>query len=593
MQNIRNFSIIAHVDHGKSTLSDRLLEFTHTIPERKMKNQYLDTLDIERERGITIKLQTRRMEYNGFIFNLIDTPGHVDFSSEVKRSLRATDGAILLVDAVSGIGAQSISHYLEAIDLGIKIIPVLNKIDVKNINIDKRVDEIVDIFGFSKDEIIFISAKTGENINKLINKIISDIPSPMGDKNSGFRGYVFDAFFDDYRGVVLLVKIVDGSVSVDDTIYFRSNNRGFKVTSVGFIKDKFEEVKLVSSGDICFIAITSKSIQDVVVEDTVLKNRTLPSIFKFEKPKSMVFSNVYPTDTRETDDFKIAIEKFALTDYAFEYLKISNDIFGFGYRCGFLGILHLEVFKERMLNEFGIDILTTYPSVEYQVFLKDGSKKVITDALDFDDTHSLILEVKEPFLSLDIIVDNLYFNTIISFVLSKRGKFRNSYILNSSSLNITYVNLNFEIPLSSILTDFFGELKSISSGSASMDYSLIGFKSTEVSRVDFFVNKSIIKPLSMIVFKDNAESIANLYTEKLSVLIPRSQFNIPVQGSVDGKIIARCDVKPYRKDVTQKLYGGDPTRRMKLLEKQKKGKKRLKNFGNIDLPTDIFIKMYS
>ncbi|MCL4392648.1 translation elongation factor 4 [Patescibacteria group bacterium] len=593
MQNVRNFSIIAHVDHGKSTLSDRLLEFTNTIPKRKMKAQYLDTLDTERDRGITIKLQTRRMEYKGYILNLIDTPGHVDFSSEVIRSLRASEGALLLVDATSGIGAQSISHYLEAINLGIKIIPVLNKIDVKTVNIDDRINEIMDVFGFKRDEILMISAKRGDGIESLLEKIISDIPSPKGDINGSFRGYVFDAFFDEFRGTVLLVKVVDGTLSVSDTIYFHSNGKSFKVMSMGFIKDQFVSSSKVKAGDVCFITTSAKLIKDIIVEDTILTDIKGEALFNFEKPKSMVFSNIYPTDPLQINNFKFAIDKFSLTDYAFEYSPISNDVFGFGYKCGFLGILHLEVFKERMFNEFGIDIFVTYPSVEYQFFLKDGSSKVVTEAVDISEIYPSIVKVKEPFLSLDIIVDNQYYQDIISFVLQKRGVFRNSYILNSSSLNRVYVNINFTIPLSSILMDFFGELKSISSGSASMDYSFLEFRDTEVSFVNFFVNKNIIKPLSMIVYKDNAFNIATLYTEKLASLIPRAQFNIPVQGSVNSKIVARSDVKPYRKDVTQKLYGGDPTRRAKLLEKQKKGKKKMKNFGTIDLPTDIFVKMYS
>ena len=592
MPNIRNFSIIAHVDHGKSTLSDRLLEFTNTVPKREMKEQYLDSLDTERERGITIKLQTRRMEYEGYILDLIDTPGHVDFSSEVLRSLKASEGALLLIDAVSGLQAQSISHYLSAIDLGIKIIPVLNKIDVQNININDRLNEINNVFGFDRDEILLASAKRGDGINTIIDKIISDIPSPKGNIDGNFRGYVFDGFRDEYRGTILLVKVVDGTLAVGNMIYFHSNGKSFKVLDLGYIQDQFISKDKVFAGEVCFVSVSAKDIHDIVVEDTILKNLNDKVLFKFMKPQSMVFSNVYPTDPQDISIFKSAIEKFALTDYAFVYTPLSNDIFGFGYKCGFLGILHLEVFKERIFNEFGIDIFTTYPSVEYEFFFKDGTSKLVTEAHDID-IFKNIINVREPCLSLDIIVDNIYFKDILAFVLSRRGIFKNSSLVHSSSLNKAYVNINFEIPLSSILIDFFGTLKSISSGSASMDYSLRGSMDTEVSRIDFFVNKNIIKPLSMIVFKDNALSLVNQYTEKLADLIPKAQFNIPVQGSIDGKIVARKDVKPYRKDVTQKLYGGDPTRRAKLLEKQKKGKKRMKNFGNIDLPTDLFIKIYS
>lgn len=592
MPNIRNFSIIAHVDHGKSTLSDRLLEFTNTVPKREMKEQYLDSLDTERERGITIKLQTRRMEYEGYILDLIDTPGHVDFSSEVLRSLKASEGALLLIDAVSGLQAQSISHYLSAIDLGIKIIPVLNKIDVQNININDRLNEINNVFGFDRDEILLASAKRGDGINTIIDKIISDIPSPKGNIDGNFRGYVFDGFRDEYRGTILLVKVVDGTLAVGNMIYFHSNGKSFKVLDLGYIQDQFISKDKVFAGEVCFVSVSAKDIHDIVVEDTILKNLNDKALFKFMKPQSMVFSNVYPTDPQDISIFKSAIEKFALTDYAFVYTPLSNDIFGFGYKCGFLGILHLEVFKERIFNEFGIDIFTTYPSVEYEFFFKDGTSKLVTEAHDID-IFKNIINVREPCLSLDIIVDNIYFKDILAFVLSRRGIFKNSSLVHSSSLNKAYVNINFEIPLSSILIDFFGTLKSISSGSASMDYSLRGSMDTEVSRIDFFVNKNIIKPLSMIVFKDNALSLVNQYTEKLADLIPKAQFNIPVQGSIDGKIVARKDVKPYRKDVTQKLYGGDPTRRTKLLEKQKKGKKRMKNFGNIDLPTDLFIKIYS
>ncbi len=594
---IRNFSIIAHVDHGKSTLSDKLLEYTNTISKRDLKDQFLDNLELERERGITIKLQTIRMEYKGYVLNLIDTPGHVDFQGEVARSLRASDGAILLIDASGGIEAQTIGNYLQAIELDIPVIPVLNKVDIKGIDIDKVLAEIKGILGFNREDIVFTSGKTGVGVEKLIDTIIEKIPPPkcdiLKDKDpKNFRGFVFDSFFDEYQGVILLVRVVDGILKKGDTIYFCSKKKAMQVLSLGYVRGKLDYQNEVHTGDVCFITTGIKYVKDVVVQDTIVKNITAKPIFEFAKPKSMVFASIYPTDAADIDNFKDAISKLALNDFSLDITPITNEILGFGYKCGFLGLLHADVIKERLEMEYNVSIFMSIPSVEYHVTYNDHTEEQITSPTEISD-FSKIINIKEPYVSMDIVASQQYFNRIISFISSKRGIFINSTFSKDKSVNIERVIITINLPLSSLIFNFFDDLKSLTSGDASMDYSLIGFFDTEVSRVDFIVNHELIEPLAMLVHKDKALEIALLYCSKLKDLIPRTQFSIPIQASINGKIVAREDVKAFRKDVTQKLYGGDPTRRMKLLEKQKKGKKRTKRFGKVDIPSDVFIKLYT
>ncbi len=589
---IRNFSIIAHVDHGKSTLSDKLLEYTHTISKRDLKDQFLDNLELERERGITIKLQTIRMEYKGYTLNLIDTPGHVDFQGEVARSLKASDGAILLIDASGGIEAQTIGNYLQAIELNIPVIPVLNKVDIKGIDIDRVLAEIKAILGFNKEDIIFTSGKTGIGIDKLINAIIEKIPQPLCDVSKNFRGFVFDSFFDEYQGVILLVKVVDGILKKGDTIYFCSKKKPMQVLSLGYVRGKLDPQNEVHAGDVCFVTTGIKYVKDVVVQDTIVKNIQDKPIFEISKPKSMVFASIYPVDAADIDNFKDAVLKLSLNDYSLDVTPVTNEILGFGYKCGFLGLLHADVVKERLEIEYNVSIFMSIPSVEYHVTYSDYTEADITSPTEISD-FSKIINIKEPYVSMDIIASQQYFNKIVSFISSKRGVFINSTFSQNKSVNIERVIITINLPLSSLIFNFFDDLKSLTSGDASMDYSLIGFFDTEVVRVDFLVNHELIEPLSMLIHKDKALEVALQYCTKLKDLIPRTQFSIPIQASINGKIVAREDVKAFRKDVTQKLYGGDPTRRMKLLEKQKKGKKRTKRFGKVDIPSDVFIKLYT
>ena len=592
MDKIRNFSIIAHVDHGKSTLSDKLIEFTHTVASRDLKDQYLDNMDLERERGITIKLQTIRMEYKGYTLNLIDTPGHVDFSGEVDRSLMASDGALLLVDVMGGIEAQTLGNYLKAIDLNIPVIPILNKVDIDNADIEGSIDAIVNILGFDREDIILSSGKTGIGIDKVLDAIIDKIPSPNGDINKNFRGFIFDSFFDEYRGVVLLVKILDGSVSISDKLYFSSNSTEITVLDLGYIKESFISEKTASVGEVVYIATGLKSIKDVVIKDTLVKDLASEPLFKITEEKSMVFSSIYPIEASDIEKFRDSVEKLSINDASFSYSPISNSILGFGYRCGFLGLLHMDIIKERLLREYNIDIFISFPSVEYKMVIKDTYKEVfISQAQDLLDI-ALIDHIEEPFVRVDIIAPKTYFGVIMEFVLSKRGEFINSSFYNSS-VNVERTLFNFDIPLSSVIYNFFDELKSITSGQASMDYSFTGFRVSDIRRLDFLINHEAVDPLSILIHANEAERQAREYVSKMKDIIPRKNFAIAIQASLDGKVIAREDVKPFRKDVTQKLYGGDPTRRMKLLEKQKKGKKRSLMFGRVEIPSDLFIQLYS
>jgi GTP-binding protein LepA len=592
MDKIRNFSIIAHVDHGKSTLSDKLIEFTHTVSLRDLKDQYLDNMDLERERGITIKLQTIRMEYKGYTLNLIDTPGHVDFSGEVDRSLMASDGALLLVDVMGGIEAQTLGNYLKAIDLNIPVIPILNKIDIDNADIEGSIDAIINILGFEREEIILSSGKTGLGIENILDSIIEKIPAPSGDINKSFRGFIFDSFFDEYRGVVLLVKILDGSVSISDKLYFSSNSTEITVLDLGYIKESFISEKNASVGEVVYIATGLKSIKDVVIKDTLVKDLSSKPLFKITEEKSMVFSSIYPLEASDIEKFRDSVEKLSINDASFSYTPISNSILGFGYRCGFLGLLHMDIIKERLLREYNIDIFVSFPSVEYKIVLKDTLQEVlISQAQDLLDL-SLIDHIEEPFVKVDIIAPKIYFGVIMEFVLSKRGEFINSSFYNSS-VNVERTLFNFDIPLSSVIYNFFDELKSITSGQASMDYSFSGFRISDIKRLDFLINHEIVDPLSILIHANEAEKESRKYVSKMKDIIPRKNFSIAIQASLDGKVIAREDVKPFRKDVTQKLYGGDPTRRMKLLEKQKKGKKKSLMFGRVEIPSDLFIQLYS
>lgn len=590
MDKIRNFSVIAHVDHGKSTLSDRLLEFTNTVEKRNMKTQFLDSLSVERERGITIKLRTVRMQYKGYTLNLIDTPGHVDFSSEVLRSLQACEGAILLIDVTGGIEAQTIGNFLNALSLNLDIIPVLNKVDVANIDIDARLSQIHEILGFSKDEILKTSGKTGLGVYDLLDSIIAKI-SPPKLTQSSFRGFVFDSFYDHHLGEIILVKVTDGTISRGDVVYFHSSSLPIKVIDLGYLTPEYTFVDSVSTGEVCFLVTKVKSIKDIAVKDTLVKDTSSLPVFKYERVKSMIFSSFFPLDRNDTEKFKEAIEKLGLNDFAFEYSPVNSIALGFGYKCGFLGILHMEVVSQRLSEEYGVEVFVSSPTVEYKLKLKDEEEVVISNPLDFNNNMG-IDEISEPYIKLEILSPQECMGSIIDLVVSKRGVFINSEFKEGISQEIKMAFLSFEMPLSSLITDFYDKLQMITSGRGSMDYSFIGYRASDIVRVDFLVNKEMVEPLSMLCDRSSATRVAASICSRLKNLIPKSQFTIAIQAVIEGKITAREDISSFRKDVTAKLYGGDPTRRMKLLEKQKKGKARAKTFGKVEIPQDVFVKIY-
>ena len=583
-EKIRNFSIIAHIDHGKSTLADRILELTGALDKRQMQDQILDNMDLERERGITIKLNAVQLEYKGYLLHLIDTPGHVDFSYEVSRSLAACEGAILVVDAAQGIEAQTLANLYLALENDLTIIPVINKIDLPNADIPKVTAELESI-GFNADEIILTSAKSGIGIDKLVDAVIERIPSPKGNKNDKLRALIFDSYYDSYKGVVALIRIVSGKLKIGDKIKMMATGANYDIVEMGVHTPKEKACNELYAGEVGFISAAIKSIKDVKVGDTItLESDPAIEPLKGYKPmKPMVFCGIYPLETSKYNDLRDALDKLKLSDAALEYEPETSKALGFGFRCGFLGLLHMDIIEERIRREFNIDLIATSPSVIYEVTLTDRSVINIDSPIKLPD-RAFIADIKEPYIRTNIFTPSSYIGPIMELCQDKRGTY-----VNMEYLDQTRVNIHYEIPLSEIVYDFFDKLKSSTKGYASFDYELIGYKSSNLVKMDILLNGEVVDALSIIVHKDFAYNRGKALVESLRKIIPRQQFEVPIQASIGSKIIARADIKAVRKNVLAKCYGGDVSRKKKLLEKQKEGKKKMKQIGSVELPQEAFL----
>lgn len=584
---IRNFSIIAHIDHGKSTLADRILEYTGAIDKRQMKDQLLDSMDIERERGITIKLNAVRLNYNGYILNLIDTPGHVDFSYEVSRSLAACEGAVLVVDATQGIEAQTLANVYLALENNLEIIPVINKIDLPSADIPKVERELYDTFGFKSEEIIKVSAKTGAGIPELVSAIIERIPAPEDKKDDKLKCLIFDSYFDSYRGVVILVRVMSGTLTKKTKIRMMSSGISYDVVSLGYHTPFEKEVDSLSAGEVGFITGSIKSLESVKVGDTITDdNNPAEDILPGYKPmKPMVYCGIYPIESNKYPNLKEAIEKLKLNDASLTFEPESSSTLGFGFRMGFLGLLHLEIISERIEREFNIDIIATTPSVNYEINLTDGSTIYIDNPSMMPDKVK-IKEIKEPYIFTNILVPTEYIGPIMELCQDKRGIYKSTDYIDK-----TRVNIHYELPLSEIVYDFFDRLKSFTKGFASFDYEVIGYKASDLVKMDVLLNGEVVDALSLIVHKDFAYTRGRKMVDNLKNIIPRQLFEVPVQAVIGSKVIARSDIKAMRKDVLAKCYGGDITRKRKLLDKQKEGKKKMKTIGKVEIPSEAFLSI--
>ena len=584
---IRNFSIIAHIDHGKSTLADRILEYTGAIDKRQMKDQLLDSMDIERERGITIKLNAVRLNYNGYILNLIDTPGHVDFSYEVSRSLAACEGAVLVVDATQGIEAQTLANVYLALENNLEIIPVINKIDLPSADIPKVERELYDTFGFKSEEIIKVSAKTGAGIPELVSAIIERIPAPEDKKDDKLKCLIFDSYFDSYRGVVILVRVMSGTLTKKTKIRMMSSGISYDVVSLGYHTPFEKEVDSLSAGEVGFITGSIKSLESVKVGDTITDdNNPAEDILPGYKPmKPMVYCGIYPIESNKYPNLKEAIEKLKLNDASLTFEPESSSTLGFGFRMGFLGLLNLEIISERIEREFNIDIIATTPSVNYEINLTDGSTIYIDNPSMMPDKVK-IKEIKEPYIFTNILVPTEYIGPIMELCQDKRGIYKSTDYIDK-----TRVNIHYELPLSEIVYDFFDRLKSSTKGFASFDYEVIGYKASDLVKMDVLLNGEVVDALSLIVHKDFAYTRGRKMVDNLKNIIPRQLFEVPVQAVIGSKVIARSDIKAMRKDVLAKCYGGDITRKRKLLDKQKEGKKKMKTIGKVEIPSEAFLSI--
>ena len=588
-EKIRNFSIIAHIDHGKSTLADRILELTGALSKREMKDQILDNMDLERERGITIKLNAVKLNYHykgeDYIINLIDTPGHVDFSYEVSRSLAACEGAVLVVDAAQGIEAQTLANLYLAMEQDLKIIPVINKIDLPNADIPRVKKELMDVLGFREDEIILASGKTGEGVKDIIEAVIERIPAPVINLDKPTRALIFDSYFDSYKGVVLLVKVVDGKIKLGDTINLLASNSSFLVVELGRHTPREEKLMELKSGEVGFIAASIKDISSVSVGDTITtkENYVNEPIKGYKEMKPMVFSGIFPTESSKYDELKEALIKLKLNDAALKFEPEVSVALGFGFRIGFLGLLHMDVIITRIEREFNIGIIATSPSVVYEVYLSDGSM-VLVDAPSKMPDKTKIVSIKEPYIYTNIIAPSEYIGAIMELCQDKRGIYKRvDYI------DTTRVDVHYEIPLSEIVYDFYDRLKSSTKGYASFDYELCGYKESNLVKMDILLNGEVVDALSIIVHKDFAYNKGRAIVSKLQKLIPRQMFQIPIQASIGSKVIARENISAMRKNVLAKCYGGDVSRKRKLLEKQKEGKKRMKMVGAVEVPQEAFL----
>ena len=591
-KHIRNFCVVAHIDHGKSTLCDRILEKTGAVELRELQPQLLDDMDLERERGITVKLNAVNVTYKAkdgetYLFNLIDTPGHVDFTYEVSRSLGACEGALLVVDATQGVQAQTLANGYLAIDNGLKILPVVNKVDLPSADIERCQLELIDTLSIDPDDVIPVSAKTGVGVEELLEHIVKSLPAPSGDRTSPLQALIFDSKFDSYRGVIVLIRVFEGTIRVGDKIQFLSNGNVYQVTELGIRTPKEEKVDCLQAGEVGYLAASIKNIRDVQVGDTItLEGAQVEPRKGFRKTQPMVFAGLYPSDNKDFENLKAALEKLSLNDAALVYEPETSLALGSGFRCGFLGLLHMEVVQERLEDEFDLDIMCTAPSVVYEVTFTDGTSQFIQNPADFPKDRTKIKETKEPFADVNIMTPKDFVGNIMTLCQNRRGIYDNMVYIDE-----TRVELKYKMPLSEIVFDFFDRLKSISQGYASLDYVPIGYEKSDVERMDILLNGEAVDALTTIVFKGTAYYRARAVVDKLKDVIPKQQFEIPVQAAFGNKIIARADIKSVRKDVLAKCYGGDIFRKKKLLEKQKKGKKRMKEFGKVQVPQEAFIAM--
>ena len=592
-ENIRNFSIIAHIDHGKSTIADRILELTGAVTERESKDQLLDSMELEQERGITIKLNAVELNYKlnekNYILNLIDTPGHVDFSYEVSRSLAACEGAVLVVDAAQGIEAQTLANVYLALENDLTIIPVINKIDLPNADVPKVKKELIETLGFDEEEILLTSTKTGEGIKELIEAVIERVPSPNGNPNGKLKALVFDSFFDPYRGVVALVRIVDGEIKTKDKIKLMATNAVHEVTELGVNTPKEKIKTSLKTGEVGYVCGSIKSISDIKVGDTITleNNPAKEKVPGYRPMKPMVFCGIYPVESNKYPDLREALEKLKLNDAALEFIPETSEALGFGFRCGFLGLLHMEIIEERIEREFNLDLIATSPSVIYRITKTDGEIIEVDSPAKFPDRQKIKL-IEEPYIKTNIYVPSNYIGPIMELCQNKRGTYKSMEYITKDRVNIHY-----EIPLSEIVYDFFDKLKSATKGYASFDYDLIGYKPSDLVKMDILLNGNIVDALSLIVHKDFAYKRGKAIVEQLRKLIPRQLFEVPIQAVIGSKVISRTDIKALRKNVLAKCYGGDITRKRKLLEKQKAGKKRMKMVGSVEVPQEAFLAVLS
>ncbi len=591
MKNIRNFCIIAHIDHGKSTLADRLLQVTNTISDRELQNQTLDDMDLERERGITIKSHAIQMEYEKdgekYILNLIDTPGHVDFSYEVSRSIAACEGALLIVDAAQSIQAQTISNLYLALENDLEIIPVLNKIDLPSANPEEVTDDIVDLIGCDPEDVLRVSGKTGEGVLELLHTIIEKVPAPVGDPNAPLQALIFDSVYNPFRGIEAFYKVVNGEIKKGDQVKFMATNKKYGADEIGTLKLNQVEKKVIKTGDVGYIISGIKEASEVKVGDTItlVENPASEAIDGFEEVKPMVFAGIYPVDTEDYEDLRASIEKLRLNDASLTFEAESSAALGFGFRCGFLGMLHLEIIQERLEREFNMTVITTVPNVSYEAYLEKDPEKMIPvhNPSELPDPSGLN-RVEEPYIRAAIITKSEFVGPVMSLCIEKRGELQSQNYLTQHR-----VEMIFNMPLAEVVFDFYDRLKSISKGYASFDYAPSGMKASKLVKVDIMINGEVVDALSALIHVDNAYNIGKKMCEKLRELIPRQQFDIPIQAAIGAKIIARETIKALRKDVTAKCYGGDISRKRKLLEKQKAGKKKMRQIGRVEVPQSAFL----
>lgn len=589
MEHIRNFCIIAHIDHGKSTLADRLIMATNTLSDRDFQDQVLDDMDLERERGITIKSHAIQMEYvfggKKYLLNLIDTPGHVDFSYEVSRSIAACEGALLIVDATQGIQAQTISNLYQAIEHDLEIIPVLNKMDMPAANPEVVKDQIVDLIGCDRDSIIEASGKTGLGVDAILEAIIKRVPTPKGDPNAPLQALIFDSVFNSFRGIIAYFKVINGTIKTGDWVKFVNTKKDYHADEIGVLKLKLEPRQQLSCGDVGYIISGIKSAREVKVGDTIthVENPCNKAIEGFEEVKPMVFAGIYPVDADDYEELRASIEKLQLNDASLTFVPESSAALGFGFRCGFLGLLHMEIIQERLDREFDMDVITTVPNVSYKVLTTKGEEMDVHNPSGLP-APTIIEMIEEPYIKAQIITASEYLGSVMKLCIDKRGVLKNQVFLTTDRVEVT-----FEMPLAEIVFDFYDKLKSISKGYASFDYHQIGYQRAELVKLDILLNSESVDALSALIHRDHAYDFGRKICEKLKELIPRQQFDIAIQAAIGAKIIARETIKAVRKDVTAKCYGGDISRKRKLLEKQKKGKKRMRQVGNVEVPQSAFL----